>query len=106
MGVRSANAFGSLRGNAAGPHGAVLAADPVLAEFAVGGLGFYPILPGFGMHKGRHFFQLGGHSLHFLNGRKMFQGSQNNSPPSKKDDSHRCIINAISRIVNKFIHNN
>jgi hypothetical protein len=81
MGVRSADAPGSLCRNTAGPHGAVLAANPILAEFAVGGLVLYPILPSLGMNKGRHFFQLGGYSFHFFNGRKMFQGSQNNSPP-------------------------
>jgi hypothetical protein len=81
MGVCAADTPGSLCGNPAGPHGAVFAANPVFSEFAVGGLIFYPIRIGLGVHKGRHLFQLSSYGFHLFDGSKMFQSSQIKSPP-------------------------
>ena len=50
VGITAADSSGGFGGNTAGSHGADAAANALLPEFAVGGLIFYPHLPGIGPH--------------------------------------------------------
>ena len=67
----AADALRGLGGDAAGTHGADLAADALVAEAAVGRLVLYPILPDVDADLDGCFLQTGGVSLHLLHSRAL-----------------------------------